>query len=168
MAECCNWTYFCPEAKEKECIVHGGFDVCCEHADCPALGRTRRGVLARVGDAMAAQLHEDWRRARNYEPRIKTDEEGNSIDIAALAYADLPLQYQLENRTAARHAVTVASYSESMEEAAEEIHEAWLVRNRDWAEPHQAVPFSELSREEQEKDEALVIRARTALGMEPL
>lgn len=32
---CCERSYICPTSGESECTVHGGFDNCCDHPDCP-------------------------------------------------------------------------------------------------------------------------------------
>lgn len=33
--ECCDQAYVCPQSNDTECLVHGGFDNCCAHPDCP-------------------------------------------------------------------------------------------------------------------------------------
>jgi len=33
-------TYVCPTSGERECPIHGGFDVCCDHPQCPGARQT--------------------------------------------------------------------------------------------------------------------------------
>lgn len=35
MDSCCDEAYRCPQSGEMECLVHGGFDVCCMDPSCP-------------------------------------------------------------------------------------------------------------------------------------
>lgn len=46
MAPCCGRTYYCPTAGETECLLHGGFDICCDDPACPAFGRSRQELFA--------------------------------------------------------------------------------------------------------------------------
>lgn len=33
--DCCDQCYDCPTSGERECRVHGGFDICCDNLACP-------------------------------------------------------------------------------------------------------------------------------------
>ncbi|MFY9228181.1 MAG: hypothetical protein WAO28_02540 [Candidatus Microsaccharimonas sp.] len=124
--------------------------------------------------ALASEFHEEWRDARRsedgtYRPRLKstTDESWierhgtDQVDIANTTYADLPVDWQTENKAAAEFLVSeLVTYSEFPDlddpsirsEIGEEIHEAWLDRN-EWAEGTELdVPFEQLHKDEQEKD----------------
>jgi thiamine pyrophosphate-dependent acetolactate synthase large subunit-like protein len=102
---------------------------------------------------MAASLHKDWADARNYEPRLKDDGHGGEIDIANTSFEKLPYQWQQENLAAAEAALSrVKAAKGDIDLAAAGIHEDWLSRNGEWAEPHQKLSYEELSEEEKEKD----------------
>lgn len=32
--DCCSFAYTCPTTRERECLVHGGFEVCCGDPRC--------------------------------------------------------------------------------------------------------------------------------------
>lgn len=125
-------------------------------------------------DALATQFHEDWRKTRlnedgSYEPRLKQtkDKEWTSrhgtdqVDIANTNYADLPSDWQAENKAAAEVVVGVMAENDgkvdlsdpkTRNEVGGKIHDAWLSRN-DWAKGGELdVPFSELPEAEQAKD----------------
>jgi len=34
MIDCCAFAYTCPVTRERECLIHGGFDVCCDDPRC--------------------------------------------------------------------------------------------------------------------------------------
>lgn len=141
-----------------------------------------RTTHAEATVALAAELHEMWR--RGFESangvgavRMKDDGEGGEVNINA-PYAELPAKWQAENLAAASHAVGVAYYlleqlsearyygvSRSVEQlvelVAEQVHVAWLERNGAWAPAELAVPYAALPDEEKEKDRVI---ARLALA----
>ena len=133
--------------------------------------------------ALGSDLHEAWRAPRKkedgtFEPRIKKskDEAWNArhgtdeVDIANCSFEELPSNWQYENLEAARVAIelvydkTMAGEPitpEELEQMASTIHEEWLKRNS-WVydpnngDPKLAVPYDQLSKEEQDKDKAQV------------
>ena len=137
--------------------------------------------------SLGSDLHEAWRAPRKlgdgtYEPRLKKskDEEWNAkhgtdeVDIANCSFEQLPSNWQYENLEAARVAIelvydkTVAGeilMEEDIEKMASVIHDEWLKRN-DWVfnpeygDSKLAVPYAQLSREEQEKDIAQLAPAQ--------
>ena len=135
-------------------------------------------IINALAHSLGADLHEEWRNTRkrpdgSYETRMKkskdeawTDAHGSDdVDIANLAFKDLPSNWQEENLEAARVAiklvfekvVTGEKISElDRRRIASDIHDAWLSRNSSWASAKQAVPFDQLSIEEQEKDLAQI------------
>ena len=138
-------------------------------------------VKTALSYSLGSDLHEAWRQTRKrpdgtFEPRMKksTDEAWNAshgtdeVDIANCSFEELPSNWQYENLEAARVAVelvfdkTMAGEpitSTEMEEMGSTIHEEWLKRN-DWVfdpnngDPKLAVPYEQLSKEEQDKDKA--------------
>jgi len=125
---------------------------------------------------VAARLHDQWRAARRqpdgtYEPRMKDDGAGGQVDIANTDYADLPEQWQRENRESARSAIEAArangGANADVEAVAEAVHVAWLERNGEWAEEVQKRPYADLPEDEKEKDRVVAREAITALGGEP-
>lgn len=132
--------------------------------------------------ALAAELHDIWRdgfEAANGPgaTRMKDDGEGGECNINA-PYSTLPAKWQAENLAAASHAVGVAAYllsqlsearyygvsrsdEQLVEIVAEQVHVAWLERNGAWAPAELAVPYADLTGEEQEKDRVI---ARLALS----
>ena len=133
--------------------------------------------------ALGSDLHEAWRAPRKkedgtFEPRIKKskDEVWNAshgtdeVDIANCSFEELPSNWQYENLEAARVAIelvydkTMASEpitSEELEQMGATIHEEWLKRNSwvydpNYGDPKLAVPYDQLSKEEQDKDKAQV------------
>lgn len=137
--------------------------------------------------SLGSDLHEAWRAPRKqadgtYEPRLKKskDEDWNAkhgtdeVDIANCSFEQLPSNWQYENLEAARVAIelvyekTMAGEqltSEDIEKMASIIHDEWLKRN-DWVfnpeygDPKLAVPYSHLSKEEQDKDIAQLAPAQ--------
>ena len=131
--------------------------------------------------ALGSDLHEAWREPRKkedgtYEPRIKKskDEAWNAshgtdeVDIANCSFEQLPSNWQYENLEAARVAIELvydktisgeAFMPTEIEQMASVIHDEWLKRN-DWVfnpeygDPKLAVPYAQLSQEEQDKDKA--------------
>lgn len=131
--------------------------------------------------SLGSDLHEAWRAPRKradgtYEPRLKKskDEQWNiahntdEVDIANCSFEQLPSNWQYENLEAARVAIelvydkTVAGEEftqEEIQKMAATIHDEWLKRN-DWVfnpeygDPKLAVPYAQLSKEEQDKDKA--------------
>lgn len=140
--------------------------------------------------SLGSDLHEAWRAPRKledgtYEPRIKKskDEDWNAkhgtdeVDIANCSFEQLPSNWQYENLEAARVAIelvyekTMAGEEltgEDVEKMASVIHDEWLKRN-DWVfnpeygDPKLAVPYSQLSKEEQYKDIAQLAPAQAKI-----
>ena len=138
--------------------------------------------------SLGSDLHETWREGRKkedgtFEPRIKksTDEVWNQVhgtdevDIANCSFKDLPSNWQYENLEAARVAISLvydktmsgeAISEEEVEMMADIIHQEWLKRNQ-WVfdpnngNPAQALPYNELSKEEQDKDKAQIMPAKS-------
>ena len=131
--------------------------------------------------SLGSDLHEAWRapRKRNdgtFEPKIKKAKDEawilahgtDEVDIANCSFEELPSNWQYENLEAARVAVNcvydkVVKGEEITEEEAEQmasvIHDEWLKRNdyirgpvEQGGNPALAVPYEQLSREEQLKD----------------
>jgi len=129
----------------------------------------------------ASRLHDNWRAGRlqdddTFEPRWKDDGAGGQIDIANTDYADLPQKWQQENRDAAidAYAAIIAIEREyghgafSMEIAAACVHDAWLARNHEWAEPEQKSRYHALTEVEKHKDRDVVngyLIAQTLLAL---
>lgn len=112
--------------------------------------------------ALASLLHEKWRVARGFEPRLKTvlDEEWitshngqTEIDIANTPFAELPGDWQEENILSAKEAV------EKIEDALYHIHDMWLDRNDTSASEEQKTQYSKLPKEEKLKDIAVLKEA---------
>lgn len=138
---------------------------------------TKQQLVTKLGSL----LHDEWRAPRKqpdgtFEPRIKgTKDEAwktahgkTEVDIANTSFADLPSDWQGENRAAAEVAMNeVFAAVESgglldaafIEKASASVHEKWLERNGSWAPAEQKKPFAELSEEEKEKDRAQVKKA---------
>lgn len=130
---------------------------------------------------VAGQAHDDWRaewrRQNGDKPRIKQTTDANwsamhagasELDIAATAYADLPSDWQGENKLGAEVVVDevlkAASNNRSfdaafIEEAAAVVHAKWVERNGSWAAAELKVPYVDLSEGEKEKDRIFVRRA---------
>ena len=133
--------------------------------------------------ALGSDLHEAWRAPRKredgtYEPRIKKskDEAWNAshgtdqVDIANCSFEQLPSNWQYENLEAARVAIELVYDKmmakeqitpEELEQMASTIHEEWLKRNSwvydaNYGDPKLAVPYAQLSKEEQDKDKAQI------------
>ena len=133
--------------------------------------------------SLGSDLHEAWRAPRRlpdgtFEPRMKVskDEAWNEahgtdqVDIANTSFEELPSNWQYENLEAARVAIELV-YEDVMNDReftpeeiikiASMIHDEWLKRN-DWVfspeygDPSLAVPFDQLSKEEQDKDIAQI------------
>ena len=131
--------------------------------------------------ALGADLHEAWRAPRKkedgtFEPRIKKSKDDawnashgtDEVDIANCTFEQLPSNWQYENLEAARVAIELV-YDKTMsgeyftpeeiEQMASTIHEEWLKRNEwvfhpEYGDPKLAVPYEQLSKEEQDKDKA--------------
>ena len=137
--------------------------------------------------SLGSDLHEEWRKPRlredgSYEPRMKKskDEEWNQkhgtddVDIANCSFSELPSNWQYENLEAARVAINLvydktmngqSLTAEEIEQMASTIHDEWLKRNNwvydpNYGEPKLAVPYSELTEEEKEKDRAQLAPAQ--------
>lgn len=136
--------------------------------------------------ALGSDLHEAWRTPRKladgtYEPRMKKskDEKWNAIhgtdevDIANCSFENLPSNWQYENLEAAKVAIglvydkvnALESFSEEeVSKMASIIHDEWLKRNNwvfdaNYGDPKLAVPYEQLSKEEQDKDKAQLLPA---------
>jgi phage portal protein BeeE len=142
-------------------------------------------------EKIASAFHEDWRKTRlladgSHEPRAKTTTDQawiakhgtDQVDIANTRYADLPKDWQAENKAAAdvvagilaRHGGTVdLNDPKTREQVGEEIHQAWLSRpNNAYAKGGKLdVPFAQLPADEQDKDLDQVTVALKALGKSP-
>jgi hypothetical protein len=115
--------------------------------------------------ALASAFHENWRNTRKQEgssfaPRIKTTNDEASIaahssaqiDIANTAYADLPEDWQAENKAAAGVIVDILNEASGSVDLTNEeqrqyvggkIHDAWFERNA-WARGGELdVPFAQ-------------------------
>ena len=135
---------------------------------------------------LGSNLHEEWRKTRlnedgTYEPRIKKskDEAWNEdhgtdeVDIANCTFAELPSNWQYENLEAAKTAINLVFdktfdgetiSDDELENLASEVHDAWLSRNewvfdKEYGDPKLSVPYSELSKEEQDKDKVQLQQA---------
>jgi len=130
---------------------------------------------------LASSLHDEWRAPRKledgtFEPRVKAtkDEEWvkahgtDQVDIANSTYAELPKDWQGENKASAEVAMNLVYDASTMgrelddefvEEASSKIHDAWLERNGEWAPEEQKKPYLELSEEEKAKDRVIVQKA---------
>lgn len=135
---------------------------------------------------LGSDLHEAWRAPRKkadgtYEPRIKKSKDSSwneshgtdQVDIANCSFKELPSNWQYENLEAARVAIELV-YGKTMSEQqiteeefemmASTIHDEWLKRNswvfdENYGDPKLAVPYSKLTKEEQEKDKAQLLPA---------
>lgn len=133
--------------------------------------------------ALGSDLHEAWRAPRKkedgtFEPRIKKSKDDawnashgtDEVDIANCSFEQLPSNWQYENLEAARVAIEQV-YDKTMngepitpaeaEQMASIIHEEWLKRNSwvfdaNYGDPKLAVPYQQLSKEEQDKDKAQI------------
>lgn len=130
---------------------------------------------------LGSLLHDEWRAPRkkedgSFEPRVKKtkdevwvkDHGADEVDIANTSFAELPTDWQEENRVAAEVAMNeVFKTAEGgraldgafVEEASAVVHEKWIERNGEWAPAEQKKPFKELSEEEKEKDRAQIRKA---------
>jgi hypothetical protein len=132
-------------------------------------------AIESMKNAIASQLHEDWRKTRlnedgTYEPRLKntSDQEwiaahdgSTEVDIANTTYENLPADWQAENATAGEVVATelVTSHRNSevitpdkVEEIASIVHDKWLERN-EWAKGGELdVPYEQLPEDEKAKD----------------
>jgi hypothetical protein len=138
--------------------------------------------------ALASEFHEDWRKTRldadgNYEPRVKStkdeawiaDHGTNEVDIANSTYAELPADWQAENKAAAEVIVEIMDEvdgqidlgdPEVRDSVGEKIHAAWMSRN-EWAKGGELdVPFAELPLDEQNKDLDQVVVAQRVFSNE--
>ncbi len=137
-------------------------------------GPNQSEVTRHAVEALATEFHEDWRKTRldengAYEPRVKqTADEAwveahgtDQVDIANTEYADLPADWQAENKAAAEVVVGIMVESDGNVDLNNEevrnnvgnaVHDAWLSRN-EWAKDGElGVPFEQLPADEQAKD----------------
>ena len=146
-----------------------------------------RIVKEALSYALGSDLHEAWRAPRKkedgtFEPRIKKskDEAWNAshgtdeVDIANCSFEELPSNWQYENLEAARVAIelvyaktmSVEQFTlEEIEQLGSIIHEEWLKRNSwvydpNYGDPKLAVPYEQLSKEEQDKDKVQLVQAQ--------
>ena len=137
--------------------------------------------------ALGSDLHEAWRAPRKkedgtFEPRIKIskDEAWNAnhgtdkVDIANCLFEELPSNWQYENLEAAKVAIELVYdktmsneqiTQEEIEQLGSIIHEEWLKRNSwvydpNYGDPKLAVPYEQLSKEEQDKDKVQLVQAQ--------
>lgn len=130
---------------------------------------------------LGSLLHDEWRAPRkqadgSFEPRVKKTKDeawkaahnAEEVDIANTSFAELPSDWQGENRAAAEVAMNeVFRATEGgqnldetfVDEASANVHDKWLERNGEWAPAEQNKPFGELTEEEKEKDRAQVRKA---------
>lgn len=145
--------------------------------------RTREEMVIEVASAAHEDWRQQWRVTNGDKPRIKKTTDPTflargiaEVDIAALSYADLPSDWQAENKAAAECAVgcVLAALKQGraldgsfVEEASATQHERWLERNA-WVcdpingNPALAKPYAELAEDEREKDRVVVRRAIAA------
>ncbi len=136
--------------------------------------------------SLGSDLHEAWRAPRkkedgSFEPRMKKskDKDWNAchktddVDIANCSFAELPSNWQYENLEAAKVVIELV-YDKIMakeqisdtelEQMASVVHDEWLKRNSwvfdpNYGDPKLAVPYLQLSKEEQNKDKIQVKQA---------
>lgn len=130
---------------------------------------------------LGSLLHDEWRASRKkedgtYEPREKTTKDQSwiethgtdKVDIANTSFAELPADWQGENKASAEVAINEiwkANLKGSefddvfVETASDTIHQKWLERNSSWAPAEQNKPYAELPEEEKEKDRAIIKKA---------
>ena len=133
--------------------------------------------------SLGSDLHEAWRAPRKledgtFESRMKKskDEDWNKahgtddVDIANTSFKDLPSNWQYENLEAARVCIELVFdkvvngeviTDDELIQMATKIHDEWLKRNNwvydtQYGDPKLAVPFAELSADEQAKDVAQI------------
>lgn len=131
-------------------------------------------MRAKIVLAVASRGHDAWREPRKlpdgtYDPRIKEttdkvwiEQHGtNQVDIANLAYADLPSDWQAENRAAGEDVAELIEPAFSaggdvldahIETYAMVIHDKWCLRNPKHYQPELLVSYSLLPEDEKEKD----------------
>lgn len=149
-----------PNVAEEDQMLHEGV----------AIVSRFPSACERVSDSVATRLHDAWRAPRaladgSFEPRLKDDGVGGQVDIANTGYADLPPKWQAENAAAAAGAIQAVSENpRDLEAAASAVHEDWLSRNGEWAEPEQKLPYAQLSEVEKEKDRVVVRAAREEIA----
>lgn len=146
-----------------------------------SLSEEQRNTIQEQMDRLGSLLHDEWRAPRKkedgtYEPREKTTKDQvwievhgtDKVDIANTSYKDLPLDWQAENKASAEVAIREVWKADTeekqlddsfIESASSVIHNRWLERNGEWAPAEQKKPFEELSKEEQEKDRAIIRKA---------
>lgn len=144
----------------------------------PAVEATKPEASAEAKEAAVAALgsafHENWRKTRldekgEYEPRVKETKDKvwkaahstDQVDIANTEYADLPEDWQAENKAAAEVVVGILDEANGnidlsdpavRTEVGDRVHEAWMARN-DWAKGGELdKPFGQLPTDEQAKD----------------
>lgn len=149
--------------------------------DSPRSSELTPEVKQQLVTQLGSLLHDEWRAPRkqadgSFEPRMKTTKDeawtaahGTSeVDIANTSFANLPSDWQGENRAAAEVAmgelfrqVEAGGLLDGsfVEQAAAAVHDKWLERNGSWAPTEQNKPFGELSEEEKEKDRVQVRKA---------
>lgn len=127
-------------------------------------------VRAVYDEQFGSIAHDMWRAPRalpagGYDPRVKPDGLGGEVDIANTDYRDLPLKWKEETYSSVKVAVDalIADPEASVDDGAETVHDEWVARNREWADPALTVPYSELPEHEKQKDRDYVVIAMAAL-----
>lgn len=134
----------------------------------------------KIIDDVASGGHADWQKDyRKGNPgtktRIKKTKDADwikkngkeEVDILNTDYKDLPEDWKAENKKNAE--AVVAGIEKALKNgkltkgyvdiAADHVHEEWLKRNGEWADPKQKLPFAKLSKEEKDKDRLFVVKA---------
>jgi len=135
--------------------------------------------LGEAVDKLASKLHEKWAEETRALlmakgaplERFRDDGEGGQIDILNTSYAELTPKWQAENKAQAQSAITLVAQNmdsaiENIEELAAQVHDQWLSRNS-WAIEQKsplAVPYSELPKEEKQKDKNVITAAHEILS----
>jgi hypothetical protein len=139
---------------------------------------TREGTRSYVAD-VASAFHDAWRAGRRrpdgtYEPRLKKTKDAtwikthgtSQVDIANTSYADLPADWQAENKASAEVAVRLILgrqgqplTPEFIEKSSQTIHDRWLERNP-WAKGGELDrPYGSLAEPEKQKDREVLYQA---------
>lgn len=140
----------------------------------------RQQIAEQILD-LGGLLHDEWRAPRKqedgyYNPRVETtiDEAWveahgtNKVDIANKTYAELPIDWQGENKSSAEVAISEVWKAQLdnkkldedfVEQSSSVIHGKWIERSGKQDPEDQQKPYVELSEEEKEKDRVIVRKA---------